>query len=140
MYAPETILERSEPYDEDDPRAAYNEVKVIGPSPITHAGPMAAIWAATPGGAQGVILQPTGRTGFAGTVDLPMAQCQEDYIVTEEPEIAEVEVGIKVRQYSATTAQAGRTPEEVFAAEASVPDPVDPNAKPELTTSPAVQQ
>lgn len=140
MYTSNTILELKEKRSKGEPGTpeyepfAYDEVKVIGSSPIENGGGKYDYEGAD---AQGVIIQPL--TSFESTIDEPFGKLRAIYDVKELP-VVEVEEP-KVRVIDAQTAEAGPTPEEVFADEAPgeasvdgrrvrtspLPDP--PNAK-----------
>jgi hypothetical protein len=114
MYEPNTILtlkEQRDPDEETNEPFAYNEVRVVGESPVSHADK--GDWTGTD--ARGVIIVPL--TNFGGTLDEPFGKLREIYDVTSVPEV-EVDVVQKIRVVNATSAQAGPTPEEVFAAQA----------------------
>lgn len=114
MYAKETILTLKVPHPPDDETGedfAYNSVKVIGPSPVSHAHK--GDW--TGQDAEGVILVPL--SNFGGTLDEPFGKVRTLYDVTEVP-IVEMVTEQRVRVVDGTTAAAGPTPEEVFAVEA----------------------
>jgi hypothetical protein len=111
MYAANTILSLKEqrPNDpETDEVFPYNEVKVIGPSPISHGGQSE--WSGQ--AAVGVIIVPTAN--FGSTLDEPLGKVQALYEVKFVP-TNEIEVAQKIRVYDSSTAAAGQTPEEVFA-------------------------
>lgn len=122
MYAPNTILELKEPKSvkatKTEPAKifAYDQVRVIGPSPVTHSGQSDGEWDGV--GAQGVIVTPL--TEFAGNLDEPLGRLQRLYKIVSEPE--DVNTQIEVRTYDGNTSAAGQTPEEVFA-DASEPTP-----------------
>lgn len=119
MYSRGTILSRREPFEtpdpkatppvEGDPRYIYNEVEVIGTSPIAYMGGEAASWSGV--GAQGVIVVPHGA--FGGTIDRPLGELQRDYEIKSEPEPTVVSPSIRV--INAHTREAGPSPEEQFA-------------------------
>lgn len=116
MYTPETILVLKVPHppdEETEQEFPYNRVKVIGPSPIDHGMRPEAQWSGA--NAQGVILLP--MTSFGGNLDEPLGKVQALYDIESEPE-AVYEVTQKIKIVNSATRQAGRTPEEVFAAEA----------------------
>lgn len=114
MYAKDTILTLKEPRSPDEETGedfAYNRVRVIGQSPVSkgddkgYTGP----------DADGVLLE--GLTNFGGNLDEPFGRVKELYDVESIPEV-EVEQRQTVRIVDAQSAQAGPTPEEVFADEA----------------------
>lgn len=111
MYAADSILTLKEPRSTDDKPFAYDRVRVIGPSPVSHrADPR---YEGTD--AKGVIIQPL--TEFAGNLDEPFGKLRTIYDVEFVPEYEE-EVTTTVRKYDASTSAAGPTPEEIFAKEA----------------------
>lgn len=120
MYAPKTILALKEQRpptkvpakkDPDSGRVRkahelpfpYNEVRVVGISPVGHDS-----------GDPGIIISPL--TGHGSTLDEPLSKLQKLYSVKEEP-VEEIDVS-PVRVIRADTSQAGPSPEEVFAVEA----------------------
>lgn len=114
MYAKDTILvlkEQRPPDEETGEDFAYNKVRVIGQSPVTsgedkgYSGP----------DADGVLLE--GLTNFGGNLDEPFGRVKELYDVESIPEV-EVPAQTTVKVVDAQSAQAGPTPEEVFAEEA----------------------
>jgi hypothetical protein len=114
MYEPGTILKLKDQRPADDETGEpfpYNVVKVVGPSPIGHADK--GKWTGTD--ADGVIIVPL--TNFGSTLDEPFGKLRTLYDVESVPEV-EIEVSAPIRVINSATAQAGPTPEEVFAAEA----------------------
>lgn len=114
MYEPNTVLALKEqrPNDpETDEPFPYNRVRVVGESPVSHADK--GDWKG--GDARGVIIVPL--TNFGSTLDEPFGKLREMYKVESVPEV-EIEVAPKIRVVNATSAQAGPTPEEVFASKA----------------------
>lgn len=89
----------------------WNRVEVIGRSPVTSSEDE---WRGED--AVRVILKPL--TDFAGNIEEPMGKVKQLYDVESVPEPPEVDVQPTLRTINATTAQAGPTPEEVFAQEA----------------------
>lgn len=87
----------------------WNKVQVLGKSPVVHDY---SDW--TGADAEGVILQPL--TEFAGNIDEPIGKVRMLYNVVSVPEEKVYQPEVRVVQ--AATAQAGPTPEEVFATEA----------------------
>lgn len=115
MYEPNTELtlkEQRPPDGETGEDFPYNKVRVVGPSPISHAG-AAAEWEGPT--AAGVIITPL--TNFGSTLDEPLGKLQALYDVTYVPE-TEVDVEPKVKVIRSTSGSAGPTPEEVFKTEA----------------------
>lgn len=113
MYEPGTILTLKDPRDPDpetEEPFPYNEVKVVGPSPVS--------WAATSewsgASAAGVLLMPI--TNFGSTLDEPYGKVMALYDVKEIP-VQEIEPP-KVRVINSSSQSAGPTPEEVFAIKA----------------------
>jgi hypothetical protein len=120
MYADNTILTlkvQRDPDKETGEAFAYNQVKVIGRSPISHAHK--GKWQG--GDAEGVILSPL--SNFGGTLDEPFGKCVQLYDVESIPERV-INAPQPIRVIDAQSAEAGPTPEEIFAKEA-------PGAKPE---------
>ena len=123
MYARGTILSRREPFPvadaaavppvDGDPRAPYNRVRVIGPSPRVVSGGAPAMWSGV--SAQGVVIEPL--AGFGGIVDRPLGELQADYDIESEPEVVIPQPSVRV--IDAQSRAAGPTPEEVFAEEAA---------------------
>jgi hypothetical protein len=119
MYAPETILALKEskskgtPGEDDYEPFAYDEVRVVGSSPVNHAL-RSAEWTGSNG--QGVIITPL--TSFGSTLDEPYGKLVKLYDVKELPEERVVYRETPVRVINSASAEAGRTPEEVFAEEA----------------------
>lgn len=128
MYARDTILTLKEqrPNDpETDEAFAYNRVKVIGESPVSHShkGNYEGADAA------GVIITPLAN--FGGTLDEPFGKLTALYDVESIPEPDEVDAETKIRVIDGTSAQAGPTPEERFRAEApgAPPEPGQKRAR-----------
>lgn len=116
MYAKDTILklrEQRAPDEETGEEFPYNRVKVIGQSPVSHAGKEDNPWEGPD--ADGVLLE--GLTNFGATLDEPFGKCKTLYEVESVPEVT-VPVAQPIRVIDAQTAEAGATPEEVFAQEA----------------------
>lgn len=121
MYADNTILvlkTQRDPDPETDEPFAYNRVKVIGRSPISHAHK--GKWSGAE--AEGVILSPL--SNFGGTLDEPFGKCVQLYDVESIPERS-INVAQPIRVIDAQSGEAGPTPEEIFAREAPgvAPDP-----------------
>lgn len=115
MYERDTILALKNQQPDDDETGEpfpYNEVRVVGPSPINHA--LTGDW--TGPNAVGVIIQPVAN--YAGNLDEPFGKLVELYDVKTLPEPLVPNVPVVVRSYDSATAAAGKTPEEVFAQEA----------------------
>lgn len=112
-YKPGTILERKEPFvapdeDAEEPDLTpYNEIKVIGPSPVTAQGAPGEWGGVT---AAAISVQPT---SFGPVIDKPLGELQRDYTVVQEPEPVPLERGEVVE------IEYGESPEEVFAREAA---------------------
>jgi hypothetical protein len=150
LYQPGTILKLKEPRDAEaatdpytgqprmkrrrDPKTGenvdtkdvlmvdfpYNEVEVVGHSPVaTDRGQ----WKGSD--AQGVIIQP--RSNFGGNLDEPFGKLRQLYDVVSIPE-REVPAEITIKPINTASAEAGPTPEEVFAVEAPGTPP-DPGAR-----------
>lgn len=132
MYASNTILTLKEQHPNDpetDEVFPYNEVKVIGPSPVSHGGQSE--WSGQ--AAVGVILVPTAN--FGSTLDEPLGKVQALYDVKSVPD-EEIEVAQKIRIYDSATASAGPSPEEVFAAKAPGPKPSEGQSRGRTKMSP----
>jgi hypothetical protein len=114
MYEVDTILtlkEQREPDPETGEPFPYNEVRVVGESPISHGG--SGEWSGA--AATGVIVTPL--TNFGATLDEPFGKLQALYDVKEIPDkVRPAQPTIKV--IDSSTAAAGPTPEEVFAKDA----------------------
>jgi hypothetical protein len=114
MYARDTILTLKEqrPADpETDEDFAYNRVKVIGESPVSHSHKSGYEGA----DAAGVIVVPLAN--FGGTLDEPFGKLVSLYDVESIPEPEEF-TETRVRVIDSSSAAAGPTPEEVLLAEA----------------------
>lgn len=130
MYEPDTILKLKEPRTvgtppQGDPESEnyvpasddydpfpYDRVRVIGQSPINH-GIANSDWSGT--NAQGVIITPL--DGFGSTLDEPLGKIQALYAVESTP--VHEAPAVPVRVINSRTADAGPTPEDVFAEEAA---------------------
>ncbi len=111
MYAAGTILKLKEQRPKDKETGepfAYNKVRVVGASPVSHTG--ISEWSGV--SANGVILEPIAN--FGGVIDEPLGKIQALYDIESEP-VVEVDVAPKVRIIDSSSAAAGPTPEEVFA-------------------------
>lgn len=120
MYEPGTILKKKEqqpPDPETGTPFPYNRVVVINSSPVSHAR---GDWEGAD--AQGVIIQPL--ESFGGNLDEPFGKVREMFEVESVP-VVEIPAQQVIRVVNATSAQAGPTPEEVFAAEAPGKAPED---------------
>lgn len=114
MYAPDTILTLKQPHEPDEETGEafpYNRVRVIGRSPVSHADK--GKW--TGADAEGVVIVPL--TNFGATLDEPFGKLTTLYDVAELP-VKEVVTEQRVRIIDSSTADAGPTPEEVFAVQA----------------------
>ena len=114
MYESDTILALKEPRDPDpetNEEFAYNRVRVVGESPVSHAHK--GDWEGAD--ARGVIIVPL--TNFGGTLDEPFGKLRTIYDVESIPE-HEAPAAVPIKVIDATSASAGKTPEEVFASEA----------------------
>lgn len=108
MYETGTVLElkkKRRPDKETKEAFAYNEVVVIGQSPISYGG--AGEWSGV--AATGVIICPV--TNFGGNLDEPFGKLQKLYSVKSIPEQTQIPVG----PMSIPIARPGASPEEVFA-------------------------
>ena len=113
MYEPGTILKKKvqDPADPETGEAfAYNRVLVVNASPVSHPR---GDWEGAD--AQGVILQPL--SNFGGNLDEPFGKVREMFEVESVPETI-IPAQQVVRVVNATSAQAGPTPEEIFAQQA----------------------
>lgn len=113
MYATGTILKLKKPRPKDKETKEdfpYNLVRVIGESPVSHGNK--GKWEGSD--AKGVLIAPL--SNFGSTLDEPFGKLRDLYDVESIPEV-EIPVEQKIRIIDATTAQAGKTPEEVFAEE-----------------------
>jgi hypothetical protein len=115
MYARDTILtlkQQRDPDPETGEAFAYNRVRVIGESPVSHShkGNYEGADAA------GVIVTPIAN--FGGTIDEPFGKLTTLYDVESIPEPEEIDPDTKIRVIDGTSAQAGPTPEERFRTEA----------------------
>lgn len=111
MYAADTILvlkEQRDPDPETGEEFPYNRVRVVNQSPVSHGHK--GEW--TGPEAQGVIIVPL--SNFGSTLDEPFGKLKRIYDVEEIPELVPNVPG-HIRVIQGGTAQAGPTPEEVFA-------------------------
>jgi hypothetical protein len=132
MYESNTILTLKEQRDPDPETGEvfpYNEVKVIGASPISHGGN--GEWSGQ--AAVGVIIVPTAN--FGSTLDEPLGKVQALYDVKFVP-VNEIEVAPKIRVYDSATAAAGQSPEEVFAEKAPGAAPAEGQSRGRTAMSP----
>ena len=110
-YVPDTILKRKTPFEapknpeEEIDLTPYNEVRVIGPSPVVKVGERDKEWEGEAGNEFSI--QPT---SFGTVVDRPFGELQRDYEVVSVPEKPEVTGNIKVREETLSP-----PPEQVFA-------------------------
>lgn len=114
MYEPNTVLTLKNPRDPDPETGEefpYNEVRVVGPSPVSYAAH--GEWEGV--NAAGVIVTPLAN--FGSTLDEPYGKLVALYDVTEIP-VIEVDVVPQIRVINSTSQSAGPTPEERFATEA----------------------
>lgn len=122
MYANETILALKDPRPEDPETGepfAYNRVRVVGQSPVSHSHK--GKWEGHD--ATGVILVPL--SNFGGTLDEPFGKCTQLYTVESIPEKV-INAPQPIRVIDAQSGEAGPTPEEIFSKDA-------PGVKPEAT-------
>jgi hypothetical protein len=117
MYEAGTILTRKEQIGTAAEPHAYDRIEVIGVSPVNHSFAAGSEWAGALG--TGVLIKPAGET-FGSNLDVPFGELQQKYDVDFIPEREEL-IQPQVRRFNATSAAAGRTPEEVFAAAAVKP-------------------
>lgn len=114
MYANDTILvlkDQRDPDPETGEEFPYNKVRVVGPSPID-SGVRASEWVGS--SAAGVIITPL--SNFGSTLDEPMGKLQALYDVESVPE--RIVEAPRIRVVDSSSAEAGPTPEEVFAKDA----------------------
>lgn len=110
MYPADTVLKlkkQRKPDKETNEKFAYNRVRVVGPSPVSHASK--GEW--TGADAAGVIVTPL--ENFGGVIDEPFGKLVELYEVESQPEPQVVEQTVTIKQ-----ASLGPTPEEVFKTDA----------------------
>ncbi len=113
MYQAGTVLTLKDQRDADKETGEafpYNKVEVIGESPIQHSS--RGEWQG--GNATGVLITPLSNHG--GVIDEPFGKLRELYDVETIPE--DVIDNAPIRVINQGTAQAGPTPEEVFAVKA----------------------
>lgn len=114
MYKPGTILELKERKGTEEKPFAYDEVEVIGQSPIQHGEDRTggAHWVGSL--ANGVIIRPHGET-FGATLDEPYGKLQRLYKVKALPTEPEPQTAKITTFDEANAHQAGApSPEEVF--------------------------
>lgn len=143
-FQPGTILSRREPFGEPEGDAPdlrpYNEIEVVGPSPVQTAT-RASEWTGQLG--DNLSVKPT---SFGAVVDRSQGELQRDYEVVSVPEPVRYERGVveviepgpsPEEQFAAAAAERGeekseqrvatpastQTPEDAFEAEAGVPLP-----------------
>jgi hypothetical protein len=110
MYATDTILTlkaQRPPDEETGEDFPYNQVRVVGESPINH---VHGDWSGTD--AAGVIVQPV--TNFGATLDEPFGKLRALYDVESIPEPPSIVPAGAVQVIDSRSAAAGPTPEEVF--------------------------
>lgn len=106
MYAPDTILKLKDTRSTKKDPFAYDEVRVVGASPVDHG--QRTVWEGT--NAQGVILTPL--TAFASTIDEPYGKVAKLYNVKHMPDEVEIVAGtVKIIAQE----ELGPSPEDVFA-------------------------
>lgn len=134
MYEPGTTLKLKKPKDPDPETKEpfpYNEVFVVGPSPIDHGIKADAQWEGP--NAHGVIIRPL--TNFGSTLDEPYGKLVALYDVDTVPEL-ELDVQPKIKIINSTSQSAGPTPEEIFAVEAPGKAPEDGQRRARTPISP----
>lgn len=135
MYESDTILTLKKPRDPDPETGEefpYNKVKVIGQSPVSHAGrDSGGNWEGV--NAAGVIITPL--SSFGSTLDEPYGKLVALYDVAELPETT-VDLAPQVRVINSTSGSAGPTPEEVFEQEAPGVPPEEGQRRGRTRTSP----
>lgn len=103
-YQPDTILKRKTPLADESEAAAYDEVRVIGHSPLQRGSRSAEF-----SGQLGDQISVEPRSGFATVVDLPQGMLQRDYEVVSEPPRQQIQRQVIER------VMPGPSPEEQFA-------------------------
>lgn len=83
MFEPGTKLRLREPQSTDETPYPYDDVEVVGPSPVQHATSGESPWAGAD--AFGVIIKPAGEH-FGATLDKPYGMLNELYDIVEIPE------------------------------------------------------
>lgn len=129
MYQPNTVLTLKEPRpndEETDEVFPYNEVRVVGESPISYAG--VGEWSGT--AAKGIIIEPT--SNFGSNLDEPFGKLQALYDVKSLPAPQTVPVG----PTTVPVSQPGPTPEEVIAGAAPGTPPEDGQKRARTRMSP----
>lgn len=111
MYEPDTVLKLKEPRSTDEKPFAYDQVKVLGQSPINYA--KTSEWEGV--SAQGVIIAPL--TEFDRTLEEPYGKLQMLYEVESIP-THEAPAAVPVKVVNSTSGSAGPTPEEQLAEKA----------------------
>lgn len=115
MYQPGTILELREPQSTEDQPFAYDRVKVLGVSPVSHAATVPGQWQGVE--AQHVLIQPVDV--FDANIEKPLGFLQEQYVITEVPDS-----NLAAQRGGVTVEQRGPSPEEVFKTNAVEADAV----------------
>lgn len=111
-FKPGTILERKEPFptpdehSEDADLTPFNEIRVVGQSPVTDQG-LTAEWGSS---TQASLISVT-PTSFGPVIDKPFGELQRDYSVVSEPPRPTLGRG------EVEAIEPGPSPEEVFEAE-----------------------
>lgn len=108
MYTAGTILKRNKPFSKDEEWFPYNEVKVIGNSPVKEQG-QPSEWAGQLG--TQVSISPV---TFGGVVDRPFGELQRDYEVVSIPDPPRVPTPHRTGPPPAAN---GPSPEDKFRAE-----------------------
>lgn len=106
-HRPGTVLCRKEPFDAGAPDAPYNEVEVIGPSPVQRQ-----VRSSEFVGQLGDLLS-VRPSSFGPVIDVPQGQLQRDYDVVSIPPPPQIDRQI-VEHFVP-----GPSPEEQFAADAA---------------------
>lgn len=115
MYAKDTILvlkEQRPPDEETGEPFPYNKIRVIGESPVSRANDEG--WE----GSDADVVLAEAVSNFGAVLDEPYGKLKVLYDVESIPEPVEVAAQPVVRVIDSQSAEAGQTPEEVFAAEA----------------------
>lgn len=108
MFKPGTILTLKNPQSTEDYTFPYDRVKVIGTSPVSHAGGAMGNWSGQE--AQGIVVAPDPH--FGATLDEPYGKLLELYEVESIPEPTDLDRAARV-----TEIEVGPSPEEYFKAQ-----------------------
>jgi hypothetical protein len=137
------LIEQKDPQEGPDGplEFPYNRVRVIGQSPVNHAG-IQDEWVGANG--QGVVIEPL--TAFGSNLDEPYGKLQRLYEVESLPPTLDVTIAPKVKIVGPGGVDPGPSPEDVFAGAANergeddgrtqhrrraAPSPLDPPREPD---------